>query len=71
MYIVELESGVYLAGWEGDPGRTLIKDSALRFNSWRSAKLAVKRALRYREFKNIMVVPVSIAQQINGGAEPK
>lgn len=62
MYIVELESGVYLAGWDGDPGRTLVRENALLFKSWRAAKVGVRRALRYRKFKDIAVVPVSIAQ---------
>lgn len=64
MYIVELEEGCWLAPWNGDPGRTLLAEHAQRFKSWRSAKLAVKRALQFRKFKDIKVVPVSIAQQL-------
>jgi hypothetical protein len=50
MYIVELQKGVWLAKWEGDPGRTLIKVSAKQFKRKGWAKRALKMARKYRPF---------------------
>ena len=44
MYIVEIEDGVYLAPWDGDPGRTLVKESAKKFKTKSSAMQAKKTA---------------------------
>ncbi len=47
-YIVEFPIGEkwWLADWEGDPGRTLVKDNAKLFNSERAAKEAIKRIIK-------------------------
>lgn len=47
-YIVEFPIGKkwWLAGWEGDPGRTLVKDHAKLFNSERAAITAIKRTIK-------------------------
>jgi len=50
MYIVELDEGVWIADWEGDPGRTLIKDNAKKFGSRGKAKEALTKARLYRKF---------------------
>lgn len=41
MFLVELEAGVYLAPWRGDPGRTLVRGNAKKFKT----EVAAKRAL--------------------------
>lgn len=41
--IVELEEGCWLAPWRGDPGRTLVRESAKRFKSARAARAALAR----------------------------
>lgn len=58
MYIVEIEAGVWLAPWEGDPGRTLVRDSAKRFRLASSAFKALSKACEYRNFDNAKVIPV-------------
>ena len=57
MFIVELEKGVWLAPWEGDPGRTLVKESAKKFNTyWQGVKaLSDAKDIRYRDFNNAKV----------------
>lgn len=56
MYIVELQKGVWLAPWHGDPGRTLVKESAREFKSKAQAHRAIANALKYRDFQNPIVV---------------
>jgi hypothetical protein len=58
MYIVEIEAGVWLAPWSGDPGRTLVRDSAKRFRLASSAFKALSEACEYRNFDNAKVIPV-------------
>jgi len=53
--IVELEGGVWLANWEGDPARTLKADSAKKFKTEKAAKQAIKKARKYRPFENARV----------------
>jgi hypothetical protein len=50
MYIVELEENVWLADWEGDPGRTIKIDNAKKFGSRKKANKALGEALFYRKF---------------------
>ena len=50
MYIVELESGVWLASWDGDPGRTIVKENAKKFKTEEQAKLALEGCRAYRPF---------------------
>lgn len=63
MFIVELEEGVWLARWKGDPGRTLKKSSAKIFKHKLLAEYALIKALSYRKFENAKVIPISIVQQ--------
>ena len=58
-YIVELEKGVWIAGWRGDPGRTLDISHAKRFWQKRLAENALKRARRYRPFLDAKIIEVS------------
>ncbi len=47
-WVVELEPGLWIAPWEGDPGRTLRIDNASRFRSRATAEAALERARRHR-----------------------
>ena len=58
MYIVELESGVWLADWEGDPGRTVVKENAQKFQIERQAIRALKKAREYRPFNYAQIKAV-------------
>ena len=51
-YIVELEKGVYIAPWKGDPGRTLKIQNARIFKSKELAHLGIFNALTYRKFND-------------------
>ena len=42
-FIIELEPGVYVAPWLGDPGRTTTKENAKRFPSQVSAETSLNR----------------------------
>jgi hypothetical protein len=53
--IVEIEEKVWLAPWEGDPGRTLVRENARQFETLRSAKMAITAARKYRPFKNAKI----------------
>jgi len=46
MYVVEIEPGLWLAPWEGDPGRTLVIGNAERFESRDQADAAAVKAMR-------------------------
>ena len=55
-YIVELEEGVYIADWEGDPGRTTRRGNAMVFDNRWDAVLSAKKAQTYRPFVNAMLI---------------
>lgn len=57
MPIIELEKGVWLAAWEGDPGRTLDVKSAKKFKTRKSAEFALMGARNYRPFANAQILP--------------
>jgi len=57
-YIVELEAGVWIAPWDGDPGRTLIWENAKKYGTEELAKLALKVARTYRSFNKAKIIPV-------------
>lgn len=52
-WIVELQPSVrmWIAPWQGDPGRTCVESSARRFLTESAAKSALTRARRYSPFK--------------------
>lgn len=56
MWIIELEEGVWIAPWSGDPGRTLLQSIAQRFPTKRGARQALTYARQYRPFVNAVVV---------------
>ncbi len=55
MFVVELEDGVWLAPWTGDPGRTLDQYSARKFVTIRWALSALKIARKFRAFPNAKI----------------
>ena len=57
MFVVELESKVWLAPWEGDPGRTCLLKNAQLYKTAHGAKIAMGIARRYRKFKGAVVIP--------------
>lgn len=58
MFIVELESGVWLAAWPGDPGRTLLKKMANQFKTIGRVKKALTDARKYRRFNDAKIEEV-------------
>ena len=57
-YVVELEKGCWIAGWEGDPGRTLKIENAKRFGRKGWAKRGLKLARDYRPFEKAKIKPI-------------
>ena len=60
MWIVELDRDCWFAPWSGDPGRTLVRDSAKQYCSEHAAKCALSRAKRlfpHRDYSRAVVVP--------------
>lgn len=55
---VEIEPGVWLAPWSGDPGRTLVAGHARLYATEREAMAGLAAARRYRPFKAARVVAV-------------
>jgi len=51
-FIVELQTGCWLADWEGDPGRTLVEDNAEKFDSYDEAETALQYAREHRHHCN-------------------
>ncbi len=49
-WIIQLEPGVWLAPWDGDPGRTLCRENADCFTSRVFAGIALVCAREYRPF---------------------
>ena len=58
MYIVELEEGVWVAPWGGDPGRTKKKENAEIFGSKIQADYAIIHARAYRPFINAKIIKI-------------
>jgi len=57
-YIIEFEKGVYYAGWDGDPGRTLKIENAMTFKTIKMAEIIMQRELEnnpHRKFENAKV----------------
>ncbi len=63
MYIVELEEGVWLASWVGDPGRTLDINNAARYGNIVYARQQLKDARKYRPFKKAKVIKIDLLRQ--------
>ena len=54
-WIVQLEPEVWLAGWDGDPGRTCAIENAKRFTSRKQAERALEKAREYGPFVRAFV----------------
>ena len=55
-YIVEFENGGspwWLAGWSGDPGRTVVRENAKVFNSELSAKKALIKCIKNNQHRSL------------------
>lgn len=54
LYIVQVPSSkpCFLADWEGDPGRTLIRTAACQFTSKRQAEEYIERVLDENPHRN-------------------
>lgn len=59
-WIVELEPGVYLAPWSGDPGRCLDARNAQVYASHPRARLALRAAQKLRPFEKARVTPAPL-----------
>ena len=57
-YVVELEPGVWIAPWEGDPGRTLKLENAERFVGIREAETSLTKAKTFRQFPQHSIRPL-------------
>lgn len=56
VWTVQLEPGVWIASWDGDPGRTLRGQNAKQFVSRRAAQRALIAARKYRAFAKACLV---------------
>jgi hypothetical protein len=55
MYIVELEKKCWIAPWDGDPGRTIVKENARKFPNKIEADFALVCARTYRPFNDAVI----------------
>ena len=58
-WVVELEPGVWIANFDGDPGRAVILKNAQQFDNMQSAGKALTAAREYRPFKTAMICGVN------------
>lgn len=58
-WIVELEDSVYVADWDGDPGRTTKRANAKVFNIRQDAINAVTDARSYRRFEDATLITLN------------
>ena len=54
-WVVELEDEVWLADYEGNPGRTIREENAKRFFLKSEAEKALKEARKFRPFRNAKI----------------
>lgn len=55
-YIVKLETGVWIAPWDGDPGRTTIEETAKGFLFKKEAQRHLTKARKYRSFPDAEII---------------
>ena len=59
MYIVQLDYGVWLASWSGDPGRTLLESNARKYKTKKGARIAMARVhTLFGRFLNAKILEV-------------
>lgn len=56
MYIVEIEENVWIAPWDGDPGRCYKIYNAEKFNDKKSAEKALRKAREFRPFAKAKII---------------
>lgn len=57
-YIAELEKGVWVAPWVGDPGITIVKANAQIFKKRSTAWKAIEKAEDFRSFPKAIVTQI-------------
>jgi len=62
-FVVELEPGVWVAPWSGDPGRTLVIANAQQFDRQADAEAALEAAREFRPFVDGFACKVHVAVQ--------
>ncbi len=55
-FVVELQKGVFLSVWKGDPGRTYSLKNARHYDTRTGAKIGLAYARRFRAFKKAQIV---------------
>lgn len=55
-YLVRLEAGVWVAPWQGDPGRTLKIENAARYNTRKEAEQELTYARIFRPFEDAEIL---------------
>jgi hypothetical protein len=66
-WVVEIETGLWLATWVGDPGRTLLPQNARRYNSISSATMGLAMARRFRPFLDAKIYELNSSKPEQGG----
>ncbi len=61
-YIIELDEKCWIAPWDGDPGRTVVENSAKKYLFKEPAERALGKARKYRPFKNARIVEIITSQ---------
>ena len=61
-FIVQLELGVWLARWDGDPGRTMHIENSRWFETREEAEEALREARRCRPFANGRVLQLAVEE---------
>lgn len=57
-YVVDLEGdcSVFIASWDGDPGRTCIIENATKYSTISSATYGLARARKWRPFLQARII---------------
>jgi hypothetical protein len=63
-WVVQIQPGVWLAPWRGDPGRTLVIESAKQFKTAHAGECALRQARRWRPFAGAFVYQPNDQAQI-------
>jgi hypothetical protein len=58
-WIVELQKNVWIAAWDGDPGRTVKKENAEVFQDKLKATQALTYARLFRPFKQAKIIKLN------------
>lgn len=58
-FVVELQKMVWLAPWDGNPGRTCELAGAMRLSTKKKAERELERARKYHPFERARIVEVT------------